>query len=414
MNGGPAIDGRQNLKAKEYLIMRRFLHSVFPALLLSTSVGQIYAFTMFSSDISSRIGSQQAHVQMAFSLGIFFLGMGAAFFGKIVEKNIKASSILGTILFLTGLCVTQIGIRASSLWTILTGYGFLLGLGTGVIYISPVKTLMLWFEKNKGLASAVPIISFGLGSSLCALLSHVLASRAGATIDTIFFYLAAIYAIPMILGIIFLKKPAPESTSKGKTSCGEDEFSYINLIKDTWFLRAWLFMLLNISCGLSLIPLSKQFLSESGFNGGFILTVISICGVMNGGGRLLFAFASDLLKKRSNILYVILGISILVSATAFHPIMIPVLLLLINACYGAGFSTIPSILSDHYGMGNISKIHGAVLSAWGFAGLIGNQISIFIHKNYGIRSVLAMLLILYIFNFLNVWTLNRSKTKIDA
>ena len=35
----------------------------------------------------------------------------------------------------------------------------------------------------------------------------------------------------------------------------------------------------------------------------------------------------------------------------------------------------PSLLSDIFGMDNVSKIHGITLTAWGFAGLVGNQIS---------------------------------------
>ena len=71
--------------------MNRFIRAVLPAFLLAVSVGQIYAFTNFSDSIAAYISTPQnavtkAQVQFAFSLGIFFLGMGAAFFGKIVDK----------------------------------------------------------------------------------------------------------------------------------------------------------------------------------------------------------------------------------------------------------------------------------------------------------------------------------------
>ena len=41
------------------------------------------------------------------------------------------------------------------------------------------------------------------------------------------------------------------------------------------------------------------------------------------------------------------------------------------------------LLSDHYGMGNISAIHGITLSAWGFAGLTGNQLATWIVNHFG-------------------------------
>ena len=43
----------------------------------------------------------------------------------------------------------------------------------------------------------------------------------------------------------------------------------------------------------------------------------------------------------------------------------------------------PTLLSDHYGMGSISAIHGLTLSAWAFAGLTGNQIATFIVNHTG-------------------------------
>ena len=104
--------------------MKRFIRAVLPAFLLAVSVGQIYAFTNFSPEIAQYIGETQKNVQFAFSLGIFFLGMGAAFFGKIVEKNIRLSTIIGTTLFLSGLIVTEVGIHMKSLAMIYLGYGF--------------------------------------------------------------------------------------------------------------------------------------------------------------------------------------------------------------------------------------------------------------------------------------------------
>ena len=51
--------------------------------------------------------------------------------------------------------------------------------------------------------------------------------------------------------------------------------------------------------------------------------------------------------------------------------------------YGGGFSNVPTLLSDHYGMGSISAIHGITLSAWAFAGLTGNQMANFITSHFG-------------------------------
>ena len=135
---------------------------------------------------------------------------------------------------------------------------------------------------------------------------------------------------------------------------------------------------------------------------------------MNGGGRFLFEWWSDRLARRINILLIILSISAGIMTLSFWPPMIGLALLVINACYGAGFSVIPAIMADHYGMTNISKIHGAVLSAWGFAGLVGNQVAMFVKGRFepilgehADIAVVAMLVVVYAANFANAVSLKK-------
>ena len=58
-------------------------------------------------------------------------------------------------------------------------------------------------------------------------------------------------------------------------------------------------------------------------------------------------------------------------------------LLIINAGYGGGFSTLPALLSERFGMKQISQIHGIALSAWAVAGITGNNTSELILKASG-------------------------------
>ena len=412
--------------------MKRFIRAVLPAFLLAVSVGQIYAFTNFSTEIAQYIGETQKNVQFAFSLGIFFLGMGAAFFGKIVEKNIRLSTIIGTTLFLSGLLVTEAGIHMKSLAMIYLGYGFLIGLGTGVIYISPVKTMMLWFPEHKAIAAALPIISFGLGSTLSTILfSGIHWGTPGSSVAVfqlrgfmdygithVFHAYAIFYAVPMIVACFLLKKPKVQVQSFGH-GIPSLEFSYMQLFGNRFFWQSWLFMFLNISAGLCLIPLAKQMMKSPDVYGDsekLITWIVALSGLMNGGGRFLFAWWSDRLAKRINILLIILSISAGIMLASFLPILIGLALLVINACYGAGFSVIPAILADHYGMTNISKIHGAVLSAWGCAGIIGNQVAIVVSNafggygegGHGYVAVVTLLVIVYSLNLVNVLLLKKS------
>ena len=412
---------------KNSIGLARVVRAVVPAFLLAISVGQIYAFTVFSDPIAQRFTASpeealalRAKVQFAFSLGIFFLGMGAAFFGKIVEKSIRVSTLVGTGLFLSGLLVTALGVELKSLSLIYLGYGFLLGTGTGIIYISPVKTMMMWFPDAKAIAAAVPIISFGLGSSLCTLLyegfgftTRLMTFRFEGfhifSIEKVFVALAIFYAVPMAVSSFLLKKPKVQQMTFAHDMPGI-EFSYVKLAKNTYFLRVWLFMFINISCGLCLIPLAKQLMGTVGsYSEGFVTLVLTLMGLMNGAGRFLFAWWSDRLSRRVDILLIILAISAGVMFVSYVPVLLAAALIVIPACYGAGFSVLPAVLADHYGMTNISKIHGAALSAWGVAGLVGNQVALPVFKKWGLAGIATLLVAGYAINALNAWTLRRER-----
>ena len=153
----------------------------------------------------------------------------------------------------------------------------------------------------------------------------------------------------------------------------------------------------------------EQILNEANVVPYMIGLVLVLAGVFNGAGRLVFAMITDYLKRRMNILYAILLISVAITIPAiiYYP-FIGIVLLIINACYGAGFSTCPSILADHYGMTNISKIHGAVLSAWGFASIFGYLLDIFVISVFGnYFPLLFMIAIIYLFTLTDVLSMSK-------
>ena len=387
---------------KKFLLALR--SSIIPSILLTLPIGSVYAFSLFSGEIATFTGLSLTNVQFAFSLSIFFLGMGASFGGPLVEKNINVAGITSALLFILGLTTTCAGVLYHNIWLIYIGYGLFNGLAQGIGYLTPVKTILLWFPKHKGLASSVSIISFGLGSSLCSLLFHFLFPIVG--IQYIFLCLAAIYFPMMIVGSIFLRKP---KYAVIKSKHNNIDFSYIKLFKDRYFIQSWLFMFLNISAGLALIGVSVGIFKELSVSQGTVIVLMALAGLFNGTFRLLFAWTSDILKNRLNIWIIISSLSIFFMALSglYFPSILASILL-INATYGGGFSTCPSILSDNYDSNSLSRVHGAVLSAWGFAGLLGNNLSMMIFNMTGsFYFVVFMLIVMYLVNLANVIILKK-------
>ncbi|MBQ8798704.1 MAG: OFA family MFS transporter [Lachnospiraceae bacterium] len=380
----------------------KWLRAAIPALLLHCSIGTVYCWSIFSQEIADYIGFSKSATEWAFSFAIFFLGISAAFLGNIVEKDIHKSSLLAAICFAAGMAGTGFfiwygGAHKGSLLALIgiyVCYGFIMGIGLGTGYLSPVKTLMLWFSDRKGLATGLAVAGFGAAKAIASpIMQAMLASLGEGGIYKMFLILAAIYFVMMFVGHLLLAKPAgwhePATKEKGARA--------IDCIKEKplVFIGIWLMFYLNITCGLALISQEKMIIKCIGL-AGMAGVLSSVTAIFNAGGRLGFSAWADKMKNRNTIYKIIFVLSIAATgivvltkgitdrgSSTILLIFVLVLLFIVNAGYGGGFSNVPTLLSDHYGMGNISAIHGLVLSAWAFAGLTGNQIASLIVNKVG-------------------------------
>ncbi|MCI9189917.1 MAG: OFA family MFS transporter [Lachnospiraceae bacterium] len=381
----------------------KWIRAAIPALLLHCSIGTVYCWSIFSQEIADYIGFSKGATEWAFSFAIFFLGMSAAFLGNIVEKDIHKSSLIASICFACGMAGTGFFIyyggthqhSALALIGIYICYGFIMGIGLGTGYLSPVKTLMLWFEDRKGLATGLAVAGFGAAKAIASPIMQAMLDNLGdGGIYKMFLILAVVYFVMMFAGHLLLKKPdtwhEPNKTEKGK--------GMMDVIKSrpvTNYIGIWLMFYINITCGLALISQEKMIVKCIGLAGaaGVISTVSAI---FNAGGRLGFSAWADKMKDRNTIYKLIFVLSIVFTGIVMLTggikngegntlliILVLGLIFVVNAGYGGGFSNVPTLLSDHYGMGNISAIHGLTLSAWAIAGLTGNQLATWIVNHTG-------------------------------
>ncbi len=409
----------------------KWVSAAIPALLLHCSIGTVYCWSIFSQEIADYIGFSKGATEWAFSFAIFFLGMSAAFLGNVVEKDIHKSSLIASICFAagmagTGLCIWYGGQHQGSVMVLIgiyLCYGFIMGIGLGTGYLSPVKTLMLWFEDRKGLATGLAVAGFGAAKAIASPIMQAMLDNLGeGGIYKMFLILACVYFVMMFVGHLLLKKPEGWHEPQKKEK-GQGILAVIKTRPVANYIGIWLMFYINITCGLALISQEKMIVKCIGLAGA-VGVVSTVSAIFNAGGRLGFSAWADTMKDRNTIykLIVILSIAFtgLVMVTGgikngqgnmLFVVLVLGLIFVVNAGYGGGFSNVPTLLSDHYGMGSISALHGITLSAWAFAGLTGNQIANLIvnstgefmtdsHGNsinpVGYQNVLYFTLVLYI------------------
>lgn len=383
----------------------KWINAAVPALCLHCSIGVVYCWSLFKANIAQAIGFPVGSVEWAFSIAIFFLGMSAAFCGNMVEKNVKVSALVSSLFFTLGMIGTGVSILYGSLIGLYLSYGVIMGIGLGIGYLTPVKTLMLWFKENKGLATGIAITGFGLAKVIASPVIEYLLSV--GSVDHMFFVLGGIYFIMMLVGVLLIKKPDVSEELKGDKFDLKKSFS---IIFNPTYIAVWTVFFLNITCGLALISQEKLIVSEwcgTAMNVGLIAAITAF---FNAFGRFGYSTLSDKLKNRATVYETIFFTSAVAcllvcllngfTLTAFIPGIVVIALIVVNLGYGGGFSTLPSLLSDKFGMKNVSVIHGFCLSAWAWAGLAGNNLGYYTLSNFGANTLFLLIMTLYIIAFI--------------
>ena len=358
----------------------RWTSAIIPALLIHIPIGTVYCWSVFKQLIADQLHASPASVEWGFSLAIFFLGMSAAFAGPMVEKNIKKSALISMVCFVVGFAGTGVSIALGFLPGVFICYGAIMGVGLGIGYLTPVKNLMLWFADNKGLATGIAVAGFGLAKAIASPVMEYLIGSIGLV--NMFYTLAVVYAIMMLVGFLLIRRPAGWVYDPATSYV-----SRVSILKKPVFWGIWLAFYINITCGLALISQEKDILhdvlkafpqyaplSPSAFAAaisGIIGLVLAVDSVFNAAGRVGFSTLSDHLKRRETVYQVIFVISIAVCLLQVCTNSIDrallwavlMMLFLVNAGYGGGFSTLPVLLDQHFGTKTVSTTHGLTLSA---------------------------------------------------
>lgn len=382
----------------------KWTRAAIPALLLHCSIGTVYCWSYLEDAIKTVFLNANMSVGAlgwAFSLAIFFLGMSAAFLGNFVEKDIHKASLIATICFATGVAGTGLAVRLHSMVLLLIFYGVIMGIGLGLGYLSPVKTLMLWFKDNKGLATGLAVAGFGAAKMIFAPIITAIIKAVG--IEATLYILAGIWFVMMLVGHLLLKKPEDWVEPHEKFDV-KAFFGRFKIFTDVKFIGIWLVFYINITCGLALISHEKAIYTAIGI-GGVAALLGTVTGFFNAAGRLGYSTIGDHMKDRNNVYKIILISELVLSVLALATnavsnkivVICVALLIVVNLGYGGGFSNLPTLLSDIYGIGSISSLHGIALSAWAFAGLTGNQIAdLIITKTGNFQNILIFTVIMYV------------------
>ncbi|BDH63075.1 MFS transporter [Lysinibacillus sp. PLM2] len=347
------------------------------AIAIHLSIGGAYAYSVYKNPITDEMGWSTTNVTIAFTIMMGLAGFAAALFGSLVEKmGPRKSAIVAAVLFGIGQAGAGIAIVSDSVVLYWLTYGVLSGLGMGIGYIAPVSTLVKWFPDRRGLATGMAVLGFGSGALITAPVATYLMGTVG--ISNTYYILGISYFVLMLLGALYIAPPAGNvSVEKYATSSGAKPIAQLSAreaVKTKHFWMLWSMHLVNVTAGIMMISVASPMAQEIvGLSVAGAATMVGLMGLFNGGGRLLWAAASDYIGRHNVfvIFFIIQLITFVTLPFTTNVIIFQLFIFLVVSCYGGGFSNLPAFASDLFGTKQLGVIHGYLLTTWSLGGIFG-------------------------------------------
>jgi MFS family permease len=353
------------------------------AVLVHLGIGSVYAWSTLNRPLQAALPGLPwwgSPPYTTFTSALVLLGLSAALFGPWVERQgPRVAARTAALCFAGGLALGGVALLLRQPLLLWLGLGVLCGIGCGVGYIAPVSTLVKWFPDRRGMATGFAIMGFGGGAFIAGYANAFLIERVG--VAGTLFVLAGCYLLLMLLGAQLLR-PAPVVAAAPVAGTAAspalaDGFTRREALRTPQFWLLWGILCINVTAGIGILAQASPMMQDLfGRTPAQAAAVVAVISLFNASGRLLWSSASDVIGRRRTYL-LFFGVQTLLflliprfaQAGAWWPFL--VCLLTVFTMYGGGFATIPAFLADLFGTRNVGAIHGALLTAWSVAAVLG-------------------------------------------
>jgi MFS family permease len=369
------------------------------AILVHLGIGSVYAWSTLNRPLQAALPDLPwwgSPPYTTFTSALVLLGLSAALFGPWVERRgPRVAARTAALCFAGGLALGAVALVLRQPVLLFLGLGVLCGVGCGLGYIAPVSTLVKWFPDRRGMATGFAIMGFGGGAFVAGYANAFLIERVG--IAGTLFVLSGSYLVLMLAGAQLLRpapgapsptvpvRPVPDEDGPPARADAPERaiaaepsgFTRREALRTPQFSLLWAMLCINVTAGIGILAQASPMMQDLfGRTPAEAAAVVAVISLFNAGGRLLWSSASDVIgRRRTYLLFfgvqtvLFLLIPRLAQAGAWWPFL--VCLLVVFTMYGGGFATIPAFLADLFGTANVGSIHGALLTAWSVAAVLG-------------------------------------------
>lgn len=341
------------------------------------ALGSVYTWSLFNAQLSQRLDEPVSQVAFTFGLLSLSLALASSLAGKLQERfgvrrvTQGAGIALGIGFFLTA--------HAHNLLMLYLCAGVMVGLADGAGYLMTLSNCVKWFPQRKGLVSACAIGAYGLGSLGFKFINGVLLSHVGLAQAFVYW---GIIAMVMVLCGSLLMRDAPQRQEASAQSAEAGSRVDFTLAQAMRLPQYWVLALIFLSAcmsGLYVIGVAKDIGEHMAhLASGIAAGAVAVIAVANLAGRLVLGVLSDKMARIRVIalaqVVTLLGMALLL----FVPLN-ETLFYLAVACiafsFGGTITVYPSLVSDFFGLNNLTKNYGVIYLGFGVGSIIGSIVA---------------------------------------
>jgi len=338
------------------------------------ALGSVYTWSLFNGQLAAKLDATVS--QVAFSFGLLSLGLAVAssLAGKLQERfGVRRVAIGAGLLMAAGFWLTA---HADNLMMLYLSAGVMVGLADGAGYLMTLSNCVKWFPERKGVISACAIGAYGLGSLGFKFICGALLGAVGLEQTFIIWGLAAMSMI--ILGAL-LMRDAPVQRATGQSAQQARDYTLAQAVRLPQYWMLALMFLTACMSGLYVIGVAKDIgeglVHLSAQTAANAVTVIAIANL---SGRLVLGVLSDKMARIRVIslaqIISLAGMSILLF-TRMNETTFFVSLACVAFSFGGTITVFPSLVSDFFGLNNLTKNYGLLYLGFGIGSVFGSLIA---------------------------------------
>ncbi|TAM88992.1 MAG: oxalate/formate MFS antiporter [Candidimonas sp.] len=411
----PDLSIRQGGTAHAQITRTRWVQLVLGLIAMMSISSPQYVWALFTSDLTKMLGATLAEVQVAFAILIIVQTFLAPCQGLLIDR-FGPKMLLTTGAILTGLSWVFAS-QVHSLWGLYITYGFLGGLGTGIIYIGVIGLMVQWFPDRRGFAVGMVAAGYGFGAALTtfAISDSIKAVGASATLMNFGWGIG----IVGVLAVLGMRRPRQQelpvlaekmagAVSRRATAprLAHRDFTPQEMLKEPIFWLMFAMMTMMSTSGLMVISEIGAFAKDIGvantlvFGMAALPLALTLDRITNGLTRPLFGWISDHIG-RENTMFIAFGLEgIAMSiwlATANDPLLFALLSGVVFFGWGEIFSLFPATLTDIFGTKDATTNYGFLYIAQGVGSILGGPLAALMHQMT--HSWTAVFVVVIIMNF---------------